>query len=392
MTLNALIINAGSSSLKFHFYEMPSEKIICAGIAERIGKEGSSLHYHTGDNKNKEIELDEDIKDHASALEKIIDILKDQCGIDLIAHRVVHGGDRFSKATLITKEVEKTINELSVLAPLHNPVNLQCIRLMQKYFQDTEQVAVFDTAFHHDIPEKAARYAIPHKFYKDDKIRAYGFHGISHKYVSGEAAKFLHRPEAKLISIHLGNGCSISAIRAGQSMDTSMGFGPLNGLVMATRSGDIDPSVILFLLDQKKMKAEEVDTMLNKESGLQALCGMTDLRDIYKAVQSGDQAAIFACELYAYRIRKYVGSYIAALNGLDALIFTGGVGEHSAYIRQLVCSEMDQLGILPDKQLNETEGTGLREINRKKAGCKILVIPTNEELEIARQSFALLQK
>ncbi|PZR29861.1 MAG: acetate kinase [Citrobacter freundii] len=390
--MNALIINAGSSSLKFHFYEMPSEKIICAGIAERIGKEGSSLHYHTGDNKNKEIKLAESIKDHAAALEKIIDVLKDLPEIDLIAHRVVHGGDKFSSAALITKEVENAIDKLSELAPLHNPVNLQCVRLMEKHFPDKKQVAVFDTSFHHNMPETAIRYAIPDRFYSEDKIRAYGFHGISHKYVSGEAAKFLQRPDAKLISIHLGNGCSIAAIRAGQSVDTSMGFGPLSGLVMATRSGDIDPSVILYLIDQKKMKAEEIDTMLNKESGLQALCGMTDLRDIYKAVQSGDQAAIFACELYAYRIKKYIGSYIAVLNGLDALIFTGGVGEHSAYIRQLVCSEMDQLGILPDKQLNEAEGTDPREISYKDAACRILVIPTNEELEIARQSFAHIQK
>jgi acetate kinase len=260
---------------------------------------------------------------------------------------------------------------------------------MQKKFPGIKQVAVFDTAFHHNMPDKATRYAIPKEFYEKDKIRVYGFHGINHKYVTEKAANYLNNPSAKQISIHLGNGCSIAAVKAGRSMDTSMGFGPLSGLVMATRPGDLDPAAMLFLLDQKKMTATELDLMLNKKSGLEALCGMTDMRDIYKAVQAGDPSAIFACELYAYRIRKYIGSYIAVLNGLDALIFTGGVGEHSAYIRQLVCAEMSGLGILPDKTLNDAKGEGLREIGQANARVKILVIPANEELEIARQSFAL---
>jgi acetate kinase len=387
--MNILIINAGSSSLKFQVYEMPSEKMRCAGIAERIGEQASSLHYHVGGNEKKEIETGDGIKDHAAALQAVIAVLQDDHSIDLIAHRVVHGGAEFTKATLINKEVKESIRQLSSLAPLHNPVNLRCIELAEKSFPGIKQVAVFDTAFHHAMPEVASRYAIPDKYVETHQVKAYGFHGINHKYVTGLAAAYLQKNDARMISLHLGNGCSAAAVRGGQSLDTSMGFGPVNGLVMATRAGDLDPSVLTYLLRELKTDPAELDEMLNKESGLKALCGMTDMRDIHQAIKNGDRRAAFAGELYAYRIRKYIGAYVAVLNGADALIFTGGVGEHAAFMRELVCKELEAIGIQMDKKLNQKQGEELREINIQNSKVKILVIPANEELEIARQAYAL---
>lgn len=396
--INILVINAGSSSLKFHFYEMPGENMICSGIAERIGKEGASLHLQLPGNDNEEFLPDKKIEDHADALEQIVRLLRDdrravsKMPVELIAHRVVHGGDDLTEAVLITDKVKETIERLSALAPLHNPVNLRCIRLMEQLFPGVKQVAVFDTAFHHHLPETASRYAIPHRLYEEDGVKAYGFHGISHKFVADQAMQYLADKSAKLISMHLGNGCSIAAIKAGRSMDTSMGFGPVSGLVMATRSGDVDPSVILYLMEKKKMSPEDIDIMLNKESGMQALCGMTDMRDIEKAAASGNRQAVFACELYTYRLRKYIGAYSAVLNGADALVFTGGVGTNSSFIRELVCTDLESLGIRIDAELNRKAGEGIREIGTKSEKVRILVIPTNEELEIARQSGALYDR
>ncbi|MET0466709.1 MAG: acetate kinase [Chitinophagaceae bacterium] len=393
MPVNILILNAGSSSLKFQLYEMPSEREWCGGVAERIGKEGSSLHWHVGENAAEE-DLADSVPDHAAALQEIVSLLKRKelvgyGGIDLVVHRVVHGGIDFDAPVAITKEVKAKINLLSELAPLHNPVNLRCIEVMEQLYPTTRQFAVFDTSFHRQIPAHAFRYAVSEKFYQEDHIRVYGFHGISHQYVTGQAGDLLENKNAKLISMHLGNGCSICAVQDGRSVDTSMGFSPVSGLVMATRSGDIDASAILQLIRKHHLNADQMDKVLNKQSGLYALCGMTDLRDIHKAVLAGNKEAAFACELYAYRIKKYVGSYAAVMNGVDALIFTGGVGEHSAYIRELVCSKMDWMGIRIDHELNNRNSQAIRHISDHDSGVPILVIPTNEALEMARQVFAI---
>jgi acetate kinase len=393
MSINILILNAGSSSLKFQLYKMPSEKELYGGIAERIGQKDAVLHWHKAETKAKEIPSPTVMPDHTAALQQIVRLLRqEQKGveddIDLIVHRVVHGGPDFDRPVLITEKVRNRVRELSELAPLHNPVSLHCIEAIDIIFPGIKQVAVFDTSFHHQLPEHSFRYAIPDRFYKEG-IRAYGFHGINHQYVSNEAMAVLKNKNAKLISMHLGNGCSICAVISGRSVDTSMGFGPVSGLVMATRSGDIDPSVILHLMRKYDLDETEMDNILNKESGLAGLCGMTDLRDIHKAILKGNKEASFACELYTYRIKKYIGAYAAAMNGLDAIIFTGGVGENAAYIREQVCKKMDWVGITLDEELNSGIDPGITSIGTSSSRVPILVIPANEALEMARQSFGL---
>ncbi|MES2730867.1 MAG: acetate kinase [Bacteroidota bacterium] len=397
--MKILVINAGSSSVKFQVFNMPSEKPVCAGIAERIGSEASSISckiYADGSEKFCWAALSENnlpIPDHGAAFQQILAILIDPRNgiiqhpdeIAVVGHRVVHGGEDFSEAALITPEVKQKIKALFSLAPLHNPVNYQCIEAAEKSFAQARQVAVFDTAFHQTMPERAFRYAIPNSYYQQEDIRAYGFHGISHQYVTQKAREILNQPDAKIISVHLGNGCSITAVEGGKSLDTSMGFGPLSGLVMGTRSGDMDPSIIFYLMNKLGLSAEQVNAMLNQQSGLLGLCGFSDMRDVQKAIQQGNKEAAFACELYAYRVRKYMGAYAAVLNGLDALIFTAGVGENAPYIRELICSNLSFLQIFLDQDRNTLPSQEIREINKVGAAVKILVIPTNEELEIARQ-------
>lgn len=363
---------------------MPAEEVLCSGIAERIGEEQSSIQYTlAGDGADKTRTIHQRVADHAEALRQVVPLVG--ADVEMVGHRVVHGGDHFSAPTLITPAVKETIKQLFAFAPLHNAVSLRCIEVATAFFPSAKQVAVFDTAFHHHLPLQAARYAIPNSYYKNDKIRAYGFHGISHKYVTGQAMDYLQKPDARMISIHLGNGCSIAAVRGHDSLDTSMGLTPVSGLVMGTRSGDIDPSVVLHLMTQSGLSAEYMDKLLNKQSGLQGLSGHSDMRDVHKAAAQGDQEAQFACKLYAYRIKKYIGAYVAVLNGLDALIFTAGVGEHDSVIRAMVCSDLEWLQLQLDPALNTLPATELREINVKGKATKILVIPTNEELEIARQ-------
>ena len=319
-------------------------------------------------------------------------VIKKPGEIEVVGHRVVHGGETFAATTIITKKVKEEIKKLFPLAPLHNPANYLGIEVAEKIFTKAKQVAVFDTAFHQTLPKKAFDYAIPKSFYTDHHIRAYGFHGTSHKYVSGKAMEYLNRPDAKLITMHLGNGCSMAAIKNGKSVDTSMGFSPLSGLVMGTRSGDIDPSIIFHLINQLGYDPEQVNTLLNKRSGMLGLTGFSDMRDIDKAAQEGNKDAEFALEIYAYRIKKYIGSYAAVLNGLDAIIFTAGVGENDVNTRQRVCKEMQYLGIHLDEEKNKMASTVIREINSGTSPVKILVVPTNEELEIAKQCYGLLQK
>lgn len=392
--MKILVINAGSSSLKFRLYDMPGETLLCSGVAERIGEEKAYIHFTIG-NDTEMNELHVAVTDHAEAVRQVVlllsshAIIKDPLEIKTIGHRVVHGGEDFSTAVEINKEVKEKIKQLFSFAPLHNPVGFRCIEVTEAFFPSAKQVAVFDTAFHHQLPEVAARYALPAAYYKNDKIRTYGFHGISHKYVTEKASEYLGNPAAKLISMHLGNGCSMTAVEGGKSIDTSMGFSPLSGLVMGTRAGDIDASVVLHLQMQCGLNTEYVNTLLNKQSGLLGLTGYSDMREVHKAAAKGDKEALFACELYVYRIKKYAGAYIAALNGLDALIFTAGVGENDVKIREMVCSGLEFLGIILDKEKNKRNKNDIREINRRDEKIKILIIPTNEELEIARQSYAL---
>jgi acetate kinase len=277
------------------------------------------------------------------------------------------------------------------LAPLHNPSAFHGIEIAEKIFSKAEQVAVFDTAFHQTMPAKAYRLAIPNAYYTDHNIRVYGFHGTSHKYVTGQAAAYLNKSGLKLISIHLGNGCSMAAVNDGKSVDTSMGFGPLSGLIMGTRSGDIDATVIFYLVNHLGYDIEEVSNLLNKNSGMLGLTGYSDMRDIKKAMNDGDENAKLAYDMYAYRIKKYIGAYAAILNGLDAIIFTAGVGENDALTRQMVCRDMDYLGLSIDLDKNNAYASGIREINQRGSKVKILVVPTNEELEIANQCFELLK-
>ena len=397
--MNIFVVNSGSSSIKYQLFKMPCEKPICSGLLERIGLSESTItHKVCIDDVETVIKKTTDLPDHEAGLKSVAALLTDPVKgvirnpeeIDVVGHRVVHGGESFAATTIITDEVKEEIKKLFPLAPLHNPANLMGIEVAEKIFTKAKQVAVFDTAFHHTIPEYAFRYAIPQSFYTDLHIRVYGFHGTSHKYVSEQALNYLKKPGAKLITIHLGNGCSMAAVDAGKSVDTSMGFGPLSGLIMGTRSGDIDPSVIFHLVDQLGYDIDKVKALLNKQSGMQGLTGFSDMRDISKAIAAGDTEASLSYDMYAYRIKKYIGAYAAVLNGLDAIVFTAGVGENDANIRKRVCENMRYLGIQLDEVKNDLRTPGLREINTNNSPVKILVIPTNEELEIAAQCYELL--
>ncbi len=393
--MNILIINSGSSSIKFQLIKMPSEELICSGLVERIGDKDAILNYKTN---NIDLEQSHDIPDHKKGLQIIVDLLLDSENgvignikdIQAVGHRVVHGGNSFSNTALVTSEVKQKIQEYAPLAPLHNPSNLEGIYVAEEYFPFAKQFAVFDTAFHQSIPEKASKYAIPKHFYEEQNIQVYGFHGTSHKYVSEKAIEYLQLERSKIISIHLGNGCSITAIENGKSIDHSMGFAPANGLIMGSRSGDIDHSIIFYLVESLGYSLEEVNDLLTKKSGMLGLTGFSDLRDIEKEAAKGNSDCILALEMNAYRIKKFIGTYVSVMNGLDAIIFTAGIGENSSMIRKLVCRDMDFFGIDLDETKNEERSQKLREINSSASKVKILVVPTNEELEIAKQAFVLL--
>jgi acetate kinase len=397
--MNIFVVNSGSSSIKYQLFKMPNEKPICTGLVERIGLENSIItHKLFINNEEKIIRRELELNDHEAGLKEVAQLLTDpEIGvihnpeeIEAVGHRVVHGGESFASTTVITKEVKSEIKKLFSLAPLHNPANYLGIEVAEKIFTKAKQIGVFDTAFHQTMPEKAYRYAIPQSFYKELGIRAYGFHGTSHKYVTEKTLDYLGDPYAKIITIHLGNGCSMTAVRAGRSVDTSMGFGPLNGLIMGTRSGDVDPFIIFHLVNQLGYSLEQVNHLLNKQSGMQGLTGFSDMRDITKSINEGSQEAELAYEMYAYRIKKYIGSYAAALNGVDAIVFTGGVGENDVNVRKMVCTDMDYLGIQIDEQKNRVRSGEIREINTDDATVKVLIVPTNEELEIVKQCYELL--
>lgn len=384
-----LSINAGSSSLKFQLFEMPEEKVITKGLVERIGlKDGIFTISVNGEKK----QITQDIPDHEVAVKLLLDqlletgIIKSYDEIDGVGHRVVHGGESFSDSVIITDEVLQKIEDLSELAPLHNPANVTGIKAFQRILPNVPAVAVFDTAFHQTMPPSSYLYSLPYEYYEKYKIRKYGFHGTSHKYVTERAAEMLERPlkHLRLISCHLGNGASIAAVEGGKSVDTSMGFTPLAGVTMGTRSGNIDPALIPYIMEKTGKTAEEVVEVLNKKSGLLALSGFSsDLRDITGAAEKGDERAELALEVFANRIHKYIGSYAAKMNGVDAIIFTAGIGENSAPIRAKILKGLEFMGVYWDPEANKQHG-GDRFISYPFSPVKVMVIPTNEEVMIAR--------
>jgi acetate kinase len=394
--VRVLVLNSGSSSIKYQLFDMREPTLLAKGAAERIGEPGSRLVHGRRDSTGALYEevTDCELRDHAAALDRIMSLLgdgaeaEDDSELVGIGHRVVHGGDEFRDPCVIDERVIEAIRKLSPLAPLHNPANLLCIEVAMARRPDVPQVAVFDTAFHQSIPPHAYRYAVPEYWYESHGVRRYGFHGTSHAYVANQAALQLGRPLSRLnlIVLHLGNGASATAIESGMSVDTSMGLTPLEGLVMGTRAGDIDPGALIYLARQKGMSVDEIDADLNGESGLEGLCGVSDLRDVLQREAAGDPRARLALDVYVYRIRKYIGAYTAALGHVDAIIFTAGVGENSPDIRERACAGLETLGVELDGALNRSPSNDARAIHREGAPVAVLVVPTNEELEIAEQT------
>ena len=395
--MKILIINSGSSSIKFQVIQMPQNERLCKGLVERLGLERGSIHYKT----NKEsLSKDEFFNDHSTGLKAIINLLTDKekgilnsrDEIDAVGHRVVHGGSTFDGPVVIDRNVLKTIKELSSLAPLHNPASAVGIETATDLFPKAIQVAVFATAFHQSMPKTAYNYAIPKALSEKHHIRAYGFHGTSHKYVSEKAMAYMNGNARKMITVHLGNGCSITAIRDGKSVEHSLGFGPSNGLIMGTRSGDVDQSVVFFLMDTLGLNSKEANELLQKKSGLLGLTGSSDLRDVQQGAANGNEDCILALNMTAHRIKKYIGGYMALLNGLDAIVFTGGIGENSILLREMVCSDLEAMGIYIDLEKNNKASNeeGIFEFHVDDSEISLLIVPTDEEMEIAIQSYTLL--
>jgi len=396
-----LTINSGSSSLKYSLYETEGFKLLTLGRVERIGLTKSLILYKKD---NCEIKKEIECNNHREALEMVLrqlmsskePLIRTLNDVYTVVHRVVHGGERFMEDTIISDEIELIIKELSVLAPLHNPPNLQGIQACRKLLPKVPHVAVFDTAFHNTIPDYAFRYAIPTKWYNKNKFRRYGFHGTSVEYVSQRAVAFLGVKNSKrLIVLHLGNGASITAVRDGRSIDTSMGLTPLEGLIMGTRSGDLDPGLILAMMRSKNLTVDQIDHLLNNESGLLGLTGkFRDMRDIETSAKSGDPLALLTIEMASYRIKKYIGAYYTILGGLDAIIFTAGIGENSAHFREMIMDGLEVLGAFLDAEKNSEAVTRNEEISISRSDSKIevLLIPTNEELMMAQKAFNLIKK
>ena len=400
--MNILVINCGSSSLKFQLINSESEEVIAKGLCERIAIEGSRMVY-TPKGGEKQITV-APMPDHTAAIQMVLAALTDEKTgvvkelgeIGAVGHRIVHGGERFASSTVITEEVLKAIEECNDLAPLHNPANLIGVAACEKLMPGTPMVAVFDTAFHQTMPEKAYMYGLPYEYYEKYKVRRYGFHGTSHSFVSKRAAEVMGKSydEVKTIVCHLGNGSSVSAVMNGKCVDTSMGLTPLEGLVMGTRSGDIDPAIMEFIAKKENLDIEGVMEVLNKKSGVFGISGglSSDFRDLTDAMNAGDKKAKIAMDVFSYKVAKYIGSYAAAMNGVDDIVFTAGIGENDDYVRQEVCKYLGYLGVDFDFEVN----TGLRgkevELTKEGSKVKVFVIPTNEELAIARETAALVRK
>ena len=398
--MNVLVINCGSSSLKFQLINAETEKVLAKGLCERIGIDGRLTYQPAGGEKEKS---DLAMPTHTEAIQFVIDaltnektgVVKSLGEIGAVGHRLVHGGEKFASSVVITDEVKKAVEECNDLAPLHNPANLIGVAACEKLMPGTPMVAVFDTAFHQTMPEKAYMYGLPYEYYEKYKVRRYGFHGTSHSFVSKRAAEVMGKSydEVKTIVCHLGNGSSVSAVLNGKCVDTSMGLTPLEGLVMGTRSGDIDPAIMEFIAKKENLDIEGVMEVLNKKSGVFGISGglSSDFRDLTDAMNAGDKKAKIAMDVFSYRVAKYIGSYAAAMNGVDDIVFTAGIGENDDYVRQEVCKYLGYLGVDFDFEVN----TGLRgkeaELTKEGSKVKVFVIPTNEELAIARETLALVK-
>ena len=398
--MNILVINCGSSSLKFQLIDSETEKCIAKGLCERIGIEGSRITY-TPDGGEKEQTVTP-MPDHTEAIRLVLEaltnpktgVVKSLDEIGAVGHRIVHGGEKFAASTIITDEVMKAIEECNDLAPLHNPANLIGINACKKLMPTTPMVAVFDTAFHQTMPEEAYMYGLPYEYYEKYKIRRYGFHGTSHSYVSRKAAEVLGKKyeDLKIIVCHLGNGASVSAVKNGKCVDTSMGLTPLEGLIMGTRSGDIDPAIMEFIAHKEGKNIDEIMTVLNKKSGVYGLSNnlSSDFRDLEDGYNRGDEHCIRTMNTYCYRVAKYIGSYVAAMNGVDVICFTAGIGENAPLVRSLVCEHLGFLGVSIDEDANHKRGEEIA-ISTSDSKTTVMVIPTNEELAIARETVSLVK-
>ena len=395
--MKILVINAGSSSLKYQFIDMDNMNVIAKGLCERIGIDGRLKHTPAGKDT---IVMDKEMKNHTDAIGFVIDALTDKehgvissmDEISAVGHRVVHGGELFSESVVIDEDVKKSIEACIELAPLHNPANLTGIIACENVIPHAKQVAVFDTAFHQTMPPEAFLYALPYEYYTNHKIRRYGFHGTSHKYVTGRAAELLGKPaeELKLITLHLGNGSSLAAVDGGKSVDTTMGFTPLAGLVMGTRSGDIDPAIVSFVAEKENLSVKEVSDVLNKKSGVLGISGVSsDFRDLAEQAETNERAKL-SLDMFAYSLKKFIGQYIAVMNGVDALVFTAGIGENNVELRSQIAKELSFFGLEIDEEKNKVRGKDM-DISTPDAKVKTLVIPTNEELMIALDTKRLVE-
>ena len=398
--MKILVLNCGSSSVKYKLFDIDSKSVLAQGGAEKIGLEDSFLKL-TLPNGEKVI-LKTSMPEHHSAIQNILNVLTGKeygCiesfdEIDAVGHRVVHGGERFTDSVLISDDVLNGIEACAEIAPLHNPPNLYGIKACMRLMYNTPQVAVFDTAFHQTMPKVAYLYGLPYEMYVKYGLRRYGFHGTSHKYVAQQAAEMMgeHMSDLRFITCHLGNGASIAAIKYGKSIDTSMGYTPLEGLVMGTRSGEIDPAIIPFLMEKENMNAQQIDDYLNRRSGILGISGLSsDFRDLESAANRGDERSQLAIDIFAYKVKKYIGGYVAAMGGVDAIIFTAGLGENSPFMRDKICNGLEYLGTRIDPELNKLRGKQM-EISIKRARVKIFVIPTNEELVIARDTLNICRR
>lgn len=396
--MKVLVINCGSSSLKYQILDMTNESLLCKGLVERIGMDGSVItHEKIGMDK---VKTEVPMKDHKDAIEQVLaavqdkdhGVVKSMDEIGAVGHRVVHAGEKFSKSVLITDDVIKALEDCVELAPLHNPPNLLGISACKQLMPSTPMVAVFDTAFHQTMPPESYIYAIPYEYYEKYGIRRYGFHGTSHKYVAERASRMLNvsLEDLKLITCHLGNGASVSAIKRGKCIDTSMGFTPLEGLVMGTRSGDLDPAIVSFIQEKENLSQDKVNNILNKKSGVLGISGVSsDFRDLEEAVSNGNERAALALKVFAHKVRFYIGAYIAEMNGVDAIVFTAGVGENDVTMREIICNNLGNLGIKLDPVENKIMGKEAI-ISADDSKVKILMIPTNEELMIARDTYNIV--
>lgn len=401
--MKILVINCGSSSFKYQLINMDDQGVLCSGLVERIGDDmGALIHKRApGGDAEKKFSFEMPFKNHHAGLNAVMDLLVkgetavigDLKEIGAVGHRVVHGGESFQKSCKVTTAVKSAIKDLFALSPLHNPANLVGIEVAETLLPHAPSVAVFDTEFHSTMPAKAYMYALPYEMYEKDRVRRYGFHGTSHQYVARKTAEFLGKPAERIniISCHLGNGCSIAAVRNGKCVDTSMGMTPLAGLMMGTRCGDIDPAIHAYLAKTRSLDVESIDNIMNKRSGLKGICGMNDMRDIHSAIEKGDKKAELAFDMFCYRIRHYLGAYHLELGRVDAVVFTAGIGENDELVRAKVCENLEHIGIVFNSEENIKRKGVTRRISKPESKVPVLIVPTNEELEIAEATLRVVK-